>query len=384
LRLVTIQVSNVRNLVGQEIRPGEGLNLLAGSNGQGKSSVLEAVYLLGTTRSFRTARLSEVVTAGSREPALVSGEGETPGERLAVSIARAERKYARHGKIVPPSDYIGTLDVVALSNDIVHGFRRHPAERRRFLDRMALATWPSYLDELHRLRRACEQRALLVASGGSRADRGAWDERAADLAVPVTRRRFAMAAALEEGLRSVSPELFPEGASARVRYVTRPAWEPGAGEGAVAGVGESPGQAARPGFDADRYRVRLAALFAAQESAGGRGRRETPGGPLRDDLAIDIDGRDVLKLGSAGQVRSLLTAAVLAELRRLASIKGRFPVLVLDDVDADLDESRYGALLAGLAEGAQVFAATSKPGLAAGRWGAGKRFHVSGGVVAEA
>ena len=356
---MTIQVSDVRNLAGQQIRFGEGLNLFAGSNGQGKSSVLEAIYLLGTTRSFRTSRLSEVVTAG-RATALVSGEGAEPGERLAVSIARAERRYSRHGKIVSPSEYIGTMNVVALANDIVHGFRRQPAERRRFLDRMALATWPSYLDDLRRLRRACEQRALLVASG-SRPDRGAWDERAADLAVPVARRRYAMTAALEEGLRSVSRELFPEGATARVRYIARPAWEPGL---------------------EDRYRTELGALFAAQESQGGR--RETPGGPLRDDLAIDVDGRDVLRLGSAGQVRSLLTAAVLAEMRRLEAIKGRYPVLVLDDVDADLDEGRYGALLARLGVGAQVFAATSKLGLAVTRGRAGKRFIVNGGVVAEA
>lgn len=357
---MTIQVSDVRNLAGQQIRFGEGLNLLVGSNGQGKSSVLEAVYLLGTTRSFRTSRLSEIVTAG-RGPAHVLGEGAEPGERLAVSISRAERRYARHGKMVTPSEYIGTMDVVALSNDIVHGFRRQPAERRRFLDRMALATWPSYLDDLRRLRRACEQRALLVSAGGSRADRGAWDERAADLAVPVARRRFEMAVALEQGLRSVPRELFPEGASASVRYVTRPHWEPGFEEG---------------------YRTGLTALFASQESQGGR--RETPGGPLRDDLAISVDGRDILKLGSAGQVRSLLTAAVLAEMQRLEAIKGRFPVLVLDDVDADLDEGRYGALLAGLGGGAQVFAATSKAGLAATRRGEGKRFTVTDGVVAEA
>jgi DNA replication and repair protein RecF len=172
-----------------------------------------------------------------------------------------------------------------------------------------------------------------------------------------------MVRALEEGLRSVSRELFPEGASARVRYLSRPAWDPA-------------------DADADVYRAELAATFAAQESQGGR--RETPGGPLRDDLAIDVDGRDILKLGSAGQVRSLLTAAVLAEMRRLERIKGRFPVLIVDDVDADLDEGRYGALLAGLGEGAQVFAATSKAQLAAARGGAGKRFTVSAGVVGEA
>src|SRR5437867_13202310 len=216
-----------------------GLNLITGANGQGKTSVLEAIYLLGTTRSFRTPRLSEVVTIGGGT-ARVSGDGEAPGESLAVLITRSERRYLRHGKIVAPGDYLGTMDVVALSNDLVQGFRRQPAERRRFLDRMALATYPAYLDDPGQLRRACLQRAVLVATGGRGADRAAWDERAAELALPVVRRRFEMARALEGHLRDASRRIFPEGETATVGLVGRPQYEPGAEE---------------------RYREMLAGLF---------------------------------------------------------------------------------------------------------------------------
>ncbi len=355
-----MRVSGFRNLADQEIRFEPGLNLLTGDNGEGKSSVLEAVYLLGTSRSFRTSRLFEVVRIDGG-PARVSGDGENPGESLAVLIGRQERLYVRHGKTVPPSEYIGTLDVVALSSEIVQGFRRQPSERRRFLDRMALSTYPGYLDELRELRRACAQRAALAASGARGGERRAWDARAAELAIPVARRRREMAEALEGHLREAARSTFPEGRSAAVRLVSRPAYTP---------------------VDEGRYVEDLTAVFAAQEPAGGR--RETPAGPLRDDLTIEVEGKDLLRFGSAGQVRSLVTAAALAEMNRLLTIKGRYPVLVLDDADADLDEGRYASLVSALGAGAQVFAAASKGGFAAGAGEAARRFAVRRGVVAAA
>jgi DNA replication and repair protein RecF len=364
LRIVKIKVSGVRNLAEQDIAFGGGLNLLTGSNGQGKSSVLEAVYLLGTTRSFRTSRLTEVVTIGGRS-ARISGEGEAPGQSLAVFIEGKQRAYLRHGKPVAPAEYIGTLDVIALSSEIVQRFRRQPAERRRFLDRMAVATYPSYLDDLRGFRRAAAHRALLAAAGRGGGERAAWDERTAALAVPVARRRREMAEALEAHLREASKRIFPEGGDVTVKLVSRPEFDPA---------------------NEDGYRETLTAAFAAQPA--GTGRRETPAGPSRDDLRLHSGGQDLLRYGSSGQVRSLLTAAALAEMNRLRSLKGRFPVLVLDDVDSDLDDERYGALLAALGSGAQVFAATSKARLAleAARSDedGNRRFAVKGGLVTAA
>lgn len=354
-----IEISGVRNLADQEIRFDEGLNLLVGDNGQGKSSVLESVYLVGTSRSFRTSRLAEVVKIGGG-PARIAAEGERPGETLAVLISGKERRFLKHGKIVAAAEYIGTLDVVALSGDLAQTFRRQPAERRRFLDRMALATYPAYLDDLRDLRRTCDQRALLAAAGGRGAERKTWDSRAAEAAVPVARRRLEMAGALERHLREAARSIFPEGQTARVRLVSHPALDPA-----------SPSS----------YLEALRDVFERQESGG---RRETPAGPMRDDLSIEVEGRDLLKFGSAGQMRALLTAAALAEMRRLREIKGRYPVLVLDDVDADLDEGRYAALLKALGEGAQVFAATSKGGLAAEPGSRMTRYSVIGGVVRAA
>lgn len=366
MRLVTIEVSEVRNLAEQRIYLGKGLNLLTGANGQGKSSILESVYLLGTTRSFRTARIAEIVRTGGG-PARVSGDGEEAGERLAILITGKERSYLRHGKQVSASDYIGALDVIALSSDLVQGFRQKPSERRRFLDRMALATWPKYLEEMRDFRRASAHRAFLAAAGRTGGERKAWDERTAALAVPVARRRNEMAAALELHLRDASVRVFPEGRAVSVRLLARPALD-----------SDEPGSEGR-------YREQLAEAFARQQVFSGR--RETPAGPSRDDLAIEVEGRNLLRYGSSGQVRSLLTAATLGEMTRLREIKGRFPVLVLDDLESDLDEERYGALLAALGGGAQVFAATSKPRLTHPMLqadGLAARFTVSAGVVAAA
>src|SRR5438093_1522228 len=105
-----MQVSGVRNLAEQEIRFDEGLNLFVGANGQGETSLLEAIYRLGTSRSFRTTHLGKLVSIGGG-PARISGQGEVPGESLAVLLSGRERHYLKHGKAVPPSDYIGTMDV---------------------------------------------------------------------------------------------------------------------------------------------------------------------------------------------------------------------------------------------------------------------------------
>ena len=359
-----IEVSGVRNLAEQGIPFGPGLNLLTGSNGQGKSSVLEAIYLLGTTRSFRTSKLADVVAMGGHA-ARVSGAGETPGENLAVLISGKERTYLKHGKIVAAAQYIGALDVIALSTEMVHRFRQKPSERRRFLDRMALATYPGYLDDLSAFRRASAQRALLASSGRTGAERKAWDGRAAALAVAVALRRTEMAAALEEHLRAASSAVFPEGKDAHVRLVSRPALRQD-----VAGA-------------EGRYRDELAAEFAAHQPAPGR--RETPAGPARDDLEIEVQGRNLLRYGSSGQIRSLLTAMVLGEMNRLQERKNVFPALVLDDVESDLDEERYFALLSALGAGAQVFAATSKGRLAAAAGGlTARRFRVHEGIVEAA
>jgi DNA replication and repair protein RecF len=361
LRLVKLHVSGIRNLIEQEIAPGPGLNLLTGENAQGKSSLLEAIYLLGTTRSNRASRLTDVITIGHTH-ARVSGAGERPDEKLAIAIAGRERTYMRAGKAIARSEYIGTMDVVALSTDLVLRFRKQSGERRRFLDRMAIATYPAHLDDLRALRRASSHRAFLLAAGRGGAERKAWDERTAALAVPVARRRHEMAGALGAKLREASRAVFPEGRDVEVALVGRPVYRP---------------------EDEAGYARDLAALLQAQPQ--GAGRNPAPGGPARDDLAIRIDGRDALRYASSGQVRALLTAAALAEMNRLREIKGRFPILLLDDVDSDLDEGRYASLLSALGEGPQVFAATSKARLAFGAFpswdAAGARFTVREGAV---
>jgi DNA replication and repair protein RecF len=118
-----------------------------------------------------------------------------------------------------------------------------------------------------------------------------------------------------------------------------------------------------------RYRATggdsLGATLAEHRSEDRR-HGSTQHGPHRDDLEIVEDDRNLLTYGSAGQVRAALTALTLAQLRRVRDLRGGdTPLLVLDDVDADLDEQRMRALVEAATEEAQVFAATSKPRVAA-------------------
>jgi recombinational DNA repair ATPase RecF len=289
---------------------------------------------------------------------------------------------------------------------------------------MALATYPGYLFELRDLRRACAHRSVLVATGRRGAERRAWDERAAALALPVARRRQEMTLALGAGLHGAAASILPEAGAVGVRYQSRPPFDPGnetrylealneifAAQGTVkdrersgsrmGDLGEAGPERGSPGLqgggrdDEEGFEATTEAAGAARRPGTGAGggpgssRRETPAGPLRDDLVIELEGKDLLRFGSSGQYRSFLTAAALAEMTRLEAVKGEVPVLLLDDVDADLDEGRYRALLESVSGRAQVVAATSKPGLALGgptggspaTGGAGGRFEVRAGRI---
>jgi DNA replication and repair protein RecF len=217
-----------------------------------------------------------------------------------------------------------------------------PVERRRFLDRGVLGVGPSYLRAIGEYRRVLHHRnALLRRSGpGSDAELDAWDERlvAAAAGIHEPRRRYALR--LAGGLGEVGRALFTADRELLVRYRPSPAE-----------AGDAP---------PDRFRETLAAALAR-----GRGRDRAVGhtclGPHRDDVAIELDGTDLRRFGSAGQVRAAMIALKVAKIRILREERGESPLFLMDDFDTDLDELRASSLAEFLQHGAfQVLVATSK------------------------
>jgi len=318
--------------------------MLAGRNGQGKTSLLEAAYLLATGRSFRTRRSEELVSFGGG-PLRVAGRviGRLGPTRLGVVIDGAERRLLVDDAPSDLESFLGRLDVVDLSAQRMNVLRGGPPDRRRFLDRGVVGLRPSFLRALAEYRRVLHQRNALLRGAG-RAKGGPGEAQLAAAAREVHFRRREYALLLSGHLGPFGRMLFPDGGEVRLHYRPSPA----------------------------RVSKVEAADFAAtymddlrDGSTRDRQLGHTCRGPHRDDLLVELDGVDLRRFGSAGQVRATMIALKLGKLSLLQKQKGEVPVFLMDDFDSDLDEVRAAALAEHLHRGGfQALVATSKEGMA--------------------
>ena len=346
MQLRTLEVDRLRNLKAVRLALPAGLTLLTGRNGQGKTSLLEAVYLLGTGRSFRARRLEEIV-AWEGGPLRVAGEvtRRTGEVRLSVVVDGAARRLSVDERERDLEGFLGWLDLVALPNERMAVVRGGPDERRRFLDRGLLGLEPGHRKRLGEYRRLVQQRNALLRSGpGRQAEMESWEERLVLAGGRLHRARRAYAVKVATCLGDVGRALYPAGELLTVRY--RPSPETSGGS--------EPGD----------YERRLAeALHRGRERDAAFG--YTSAGPHRDDLLVELEGVDLRRFGSSGQVRLAVVALSLAQLKLLQEEKGEASLFLMDDFDSDLDDTRTSALASYLHHGGfQGLVASSKRDLA--------------------
>jgi DNA replication and repair protein RecF len=345
------------------------VNLLWGENGAGKSNLLEAIYFLFTTCSFRTQRTVELVARGERSFRLVAKvETGTGSYRLGVEQDGPRRTLVLDDKKVGLEQVLERFSVLAFSSRQMEVLEGGPRERRRFLDRGILALKPGYLRELGEFRRTLAQRNKLLQTGAPPAERAAWDERFAEIAARVRVARRSYCGKLAAAVGEYAGELTPR--SGAMRLIYRPSPADGAGrpvataEADVAAV-DGPGEAAGPGGngeETDRNQARetiLAALGA--RAAEERRMGHTLVGPHRDEVRFLVGEMDLGRFGSAGQRRAALLALKVARMEMYQEARGELPLLLVDDLDSDLDEEASQALLRRVSR-SQVFVATCKHG----------------------
>ena len=349
--LESLTLTNFRNYASLDLRLGPGTFILWGDNAQGKSNILEAVYMLATTKSSRASSERELISWDVLNDPLpaarIEGQLRRDGEATKLDVGlvaeRGEvtaagspslnlRKQTRvNGVPRRASDVVGTLNAVLFDPQDVELVSGAPSVRRRYLDVTISQVDRQYLKALQRYARVLTQRNhLLRAIREGKSQSGhlkVWDQPLVEEAafIHLSRKRM-----IEEmaGLASgIYGELTGDGEKFTLSYLPNPK--------ELADIHIDDTEAVE-GVIRDR-------LSASVDREIGQG--VTVVGPHRDDVQFEIDGRDTGLFGSRGQQRTVVAAIKLAEVNLLVARTGEDPILLLDDILSELDEMRRRRVL---------------------------------------
>lgn len=341
--LRTIASRGFRNLAGDRIALHPALNLVVGDNGQGKTNLLEAIYFLATTKSFRTPRIANLF-GFSAETLFVEGvvERDALQRALSVGISRTSRKreLLQNRQPVTLHAHVSALQVFAYSSVRLRIITGSPEERRRFLDRGIATEQPLHLGELSRFQKLLTQRnALLqrIATGHeSTRHLEAWDGEFIEAARRVTQQRAAYARRLTDAYR---------------RVVARHEYHVSDLE-----LGYEPSFPELLTDDREVQKKALAGIRSREVAAG-----FTLRGPHRDDLHFSTNGKDAADVLSSGEIKATVLFLKMAKTDLFIERTGQNPLFLLDDLDAELDLGILRRLMAGLTGRTQLFVTSAKP-----------------------
>lgn len=340
--LESLEVHNFRNLQGK-IFFERHLNIIFGENGQGKTNWLEAIYLLATTKSFKTTKLQDSINF-NEELAWVRGSVQQSAEirrTIQVTLQNNSKTLSVNGKKETTARYLGQLHAVIFNADELEIIRGTPEHRRKFLDAGIVGIYPPFVQTLADYNRVIKQKNALLQSAQENeyglektAEMLAiWNEQLVALATRIHKARLRYVERLQEVLEK---KLFGK-EEISIRYAS-----------SLEEKGDLSDYAA---LLTERLKLRVQAELASGYSLIGT---------HRDDLEIQFDGRDLRAFGSSGQQRSALLLLQLANLSVYYSQHNEYPLFLLDDIDAELDYKRIGQLLEFLSDKTQTFVTTSK------------------------
>jgi DNA replication and repair protein RecF len=318
VHLAHLRLRDFRNYPRLDADFAPGFHLLLGDNAQGKTNILEAVYLMATLRSFRGVGGAQMIRHGQKGYFVggnVTGQGE---HEVKIYWSARERKLALDGQPVKRlGDYLGTLRAVVFCTEDLHLVKGTARARRRFLDLLLAQTQPSYLPLLQRYMRAVRARnALLKHSrqgGTDEATLDSFSRELVELGNQLIRTRTELAPKFSPLARLAYRRISNNAEELRIEY--------------------------QPGVKKD-FAVEL-----AQSRGRERTYRSTLVGPHRDDLQLLLDEKSAAQFGSEGQKRTLAIALKMAQAEYLTGIHGSAPVLLIDDVMGELDVKRRSGFL---------------------------------------
>lgn len=343
--LQRLALSNFRNYSALDLEPAVGLNVFIGANAQGKSNLLEGIAMLGTGKSFRTARDADIVRRGS-ELAAVYGEAALDAGRveLACTIEKSShgtrKSYTVNRSSVRYASYLGRIRVVTFVPADLQLARGTPGARRAFLNVALAQTQPRYYYELARYRKVLQQKNALLR-GAVEPDSellAIYNRTLVEAGTRIMLAREHLIRALAESARQAHAR-FAGRERFELRYEPNVAFEAPT-EDAIGAALEA----------------RLRQLLDAEHM-----RKAALAGPHRDDMGLTLEGASLAAYGSQGQQRTAVLALKVAEYSVMRERSNEAPLLLLDDVLSELDEERATAFLAEIGGYEQAFITATHP-----------------------
>lgn len=308
-----------------------GVNYIVGRNGQGKTNVLEAIYLLGTTRSFRTAQKQDLIAFGADESSIFGHISQKISDlKLGIIYKNKQRILeVNDSKVSSASEFAGRLLCVSFFPGDIQIVKGGPAERRRFIDKHIVDLKPALLSTYMEYSHALRNKNALLKRGEADNNRMlAWN-------TIIARSAFKIVTARDEFLRAITPIL-----NKVHKEIT----------GEAGALNLQLDSDCRYENDTTKSETELLEVFM-QELPKERVVKRTLKGPHRDDVDIKLATHPARAFASQGQSRSIVLSLKIAAVMLMEERCGDTPVVLLDDVDSELDSYRRRGLFEFLLEG---------------------------------
>lgn len=340
MRLVRLGAERFRNLAPLQLRTEARFVVISGLNGHGKTNLLEAVWLLSTLRTLRGGPLKDALAWGERSASVSGTVSGAAGERVLRVDLGVERAVRLDGTVVRElREYFAEIRAVAFTPQDGAILAGGPDLRRAWIDRAAFTASPAHLELVRAVQRCLSQKAVLLRAARPDLDvLDVLDHELARWGGQLVDRRARLLAELSPHVNEAHTAIAGTAALGL----------------ALRSQGDGVDAASRTGALAERLR---------QARPDELRRRLCLVGPQRDDLVVLLDGHPARTFASRGQVRSIVLALKLAELRA-ARVRGQAPLFLLDDLSSELDSQRTWRLVDELRQlDAQVWITTTDPGV---------------------
>lgn len=353
----SLELKNFRNYKDLHISFDEGTNILYGDNAQGKTNVLESLYLSATSRSHKGSKDKEMILFDADEAHIrtVVEKNEVENQ-IDLHLKKSSSKGIAVNRIPirRAGDLFGILNIVFFSPEDLDIIKDGPAKRRRFLDMELSQLDKIYLDDLTKYNKILKQRNQLLKDIYFRPDLKStlpvWDEQLVSYGKKVIDQRQRFLRDLNEIVADIHKNISGGKEDIVLMY--------------------------EPSCNADQLQSELEASVEKDLKFG-----MTSFGPHRDDISFLINGTDIRKYGSQGQQRTAALSLKLAEIELVKRLIHDTPVLLLDDVLSELDSSRQNYLLNSINDIQTIITCTGLDEFVKNRFHINKVFHVKSGTI---